>query len=422
MSPGPRVLGGRYALRGALGSGGMGVVHDGWDTRLDRAVAVKELRAELAGQPDVRRRFEAEARAAATLTHPHVVSVHDTGEDDGVPWIVMERLPGPSLAELLADGPLPAARLRATLTGALAALAAAHDRGILHRDVKPGNVLLGADGAVKVTDFGIAKSAATTDHTATGMVLGTVAYLSPSRLRGAPATVSDDLWAAGVLGWEAAVGHRPFAGDNLLALARAISDHPAPPVGSARPDLDPDLAAVVDRLLEREPARRYPEARAALAVLAGGTGAAAGAATRPVTRVLPAGPATAVAPAARSAGGPGGARLAGGLGRGWLWGLAALAALVLGAVVLLAGAGSGADPAVPAPTTGPVPATTGPVAPATTPVTTPADPTTTDPTTTVAPVPAPGGGGNGGGGNGNGGGGPGGGKPTKEPKPGKDDG
>jgi len=103
-APGVRVLGGRYELRGVLGSGGMGVVHDGWDARLHRPVAVKELRPELAGQPEVRRRFEAEARAAATLSHPHVVAVYDTGEDAGVPWIVMERMPGPSLAELLRAG------------------------------------------------------------------------------------------------------------------------------------------------------------------------------------------------------------------------------------------------------------------------------------------------------------------------------
>jgi len=177
-APGARVLGGRYELRGVLGSGGMGVVYDGWDARLRRSVAVKVLRPELAGQPEVRRRFEAEARAAATLSHPHVVAVHDTGEDAGVPWIVMEQLPGSSLAELLRGGLLPQPQVRTVLEGVLGALALAHDRGILHRDVKPGNVLLAADGAVKVTDFGIAKSAGAADHTAAGMVVGTVAYLS----------------------------------------------------------------------------------------------------------------------------------------------------------------------------------------------------------------------------------------------------
>ncbi len=139
----------------------------------------------------------------------------------------------------------------------LGALVLAHDRGILHRDVKPGNMLVAAGGAVKVTDFGIAKSAGATEHTATGMVLGTVAYLSPARLLGAPATAADDLWATGVLAWECLLGHRPFDGDNLLALARAISAHPTPPVSAAAPGVDPALAEVIDRLLARDPADHH---------------------------------------------------------------------------------------------------------------------------------------------------------------------
>ena len=416
-APGARVLGGRYELRGVLGSGGMGVVYDGWDARLHRSVAVKVLRPELAGQPEVRRRFEAEARAAATLSHPHVVAVHDTGEDAGVPWIVMEQLPGPSLAELLRAGPLPQPQVRTVLEGVLGALTLAHDRGILHRDVKPGNVLLAADGAVKVTDFGIAKSAGAADHTAAGMVVGTVAYLSPARLRGAPATVADDLWATGVLGWECLVGHRPFDGDNLLALARAISNHPAPPVSTAAPGVDPVLAGVVDRLLARDPAQRYPDARAPLAALR--AGAAAAAPTRPVTRVVPApGPPTRleVRPAGR-----------GRVRRAWLVGAGVVTALALGALALLATGGSGTPSTVPTSSvpTSLVPTSSVPTATsAATPTRTSGAPATSAPpaTTAPAPVPAPstlapapttaaptpGGGGNGNGnGNGNGHGKPG---------------
>jgi hypothetical protein len=384
MASGPRVLGGRYELRGVLGSGGMGVVHDGWDTRLHRPVAVKELRPELAGQREVRRRFEAEARAAATLSHPHVVAVHDTGEDAGVPWIVMERLPGPSLAELLKGGPLPQAQVRAVLAGVLGALALAHDHGIMHRDIKPANVLLSAGGVVKVTDFGIAKSADATEHTVAGMVLGTVAYLSPARLLGAPATVADDLWATGVLGWECLLGRRPVQGDNLLALARAIADHPAPPVLALAPGVDPVLARVVDRLLAREPGLRYPDARAVLAAL--GTAVTADTLTQPVTRVLPL-PAPLPAPVpglgTRMLVHPGGRPV---FRRAWLVVAGVAAALVLGAVVLVSNGGSAAPPTEPVGTTPGAPVTSQPVptAPSTAP-----NPTTATTAPTPAPTPAP---------------------------------
>lgn len=135
--PVPELLAGRYELRGLLGCGGMGEIHDGWDTRLGRPVAVKVLRGEFGRQPDVRRRFEAEARAAANLTDPHIVAVHDSGEDAGVPYIVMERLPGRTLADEIALGPMPEDRVRAILIAVVAAVAAAHDAGILHRDIKP---------------------------------------------------------------------------------------------------------------------------------------------------------------------------------------------------------------------------------------------------------------------------------------------
>ena len=401
-APGVRVLGGRYELRGVLGSGGMGVVHDGWDARLHRPVAVKELRPELAGQPEVRRRFEAEARAAATLSHPHVVAVYDTGEDAGVPWIVMERMPGPSLAELLRAGPLPQAQVRAVLEGVLGALVLAHDRGIAHRDVKPGNVLVAAGGAVKVTDFGIAKSAGATEHTATGMVLGTVAYLSTARLLGAPATGADDLWATGVLAWECLLGHRPFDGDNLLALARAISAHPTPPVSAAAPGVDPVLAGVIDRLLARDSAERYPDARAPLAALRAGAAVVA-APTRPATRVLPAPAAVTrlqTRPASRRR-----------LRRTWLVGAGVVAALVLGALTLPATDKSGTPATVVPTTTSAAPTTTTAsattiTAPASTTTITAPTPTSTAPTPTST-APSPGGGNGGGNGNGKGGGKPG---------------
>ncbi|BAH49650.1 serine/threonine-protein kinase [Rhodococcus opacus] len=262
------VLAGRYQLRGVLGRGGMADVHDGWDLRLERPVAVKVLRPELTSVPDTRRRFEAEARLAATLNHPNVVAVHDCGEDAGVAYIVMERLPGRTLADEIAAGPLPEARVRSILADVLAAIGAAHLAGILHRDIKPGNVLFTATGAVKVADFGIAKSAAS-DHTATGQVLGTVAYLSPNRITGNPANPADDLYAVGVVGYEALAGHRPFAGDNILSLARAITDGAARPLREMRPDADPALVHTIERAMARDSRQRYADAQSMRAAVLG---------------------------------------------------------------------------------------------------------------------------------------------------------
>src|SRR5262249_19277625 len=208
------VLQGRYELGAILGSGGMGTVHDGTDRRLERAVAVKVLRADLAQQARARRRFETEARAAARLAHPNVVTVFDSGEDDGIPYLVMERLPGRTLGDELTGGALPVERVREAGREVLGALAAAHDAGILHRDIKPGNVLLTADGHVKVSDFGIAKTVDDGDATQTAELVATVRYLAPERLRGAPATPRSDLYAVGVVLYEALSGRRAFDGEN----------------------------------------------------------------------------------------------------------------------------------------------------------------------------------------------------------------
>jgi serine/threonine-protein kinase len=195
----PEVLGGRYELRGVLGRGGMAEVRDGWDIRLDRPVAVKLLHPMFTTQPDNRMRFDVEARAAAALNHPHIVSVHDSGEHNGTPYIVMERLSGQTLADVIARGPLPQPRVRSILDDVLSALATAHAAGVLHRDIKPANILFSPSGHAKVADFGIAKSAGSV-HTVTGEIVGTMAYLSADRIAGRPATVGDDLYAVGVVG------------------------------------------------------------------------------------------------------------------------------------------------------------------------------------------------------------------------------
>jgi len=173
----------------------MAEVRAGTDLRLQRPVAVKFLPAGMAARGDIRRRFDAEARAAASLSHPNAVGVFDTGEADGRPYIVMERLPGETLADRIAAGPVDPEWLRTVMGEVLGALAAAHAGGLVHRDVKPGNILLTADGHAKIADFGIAKSLEGTtrppDLTGTGLLLGTPAYLAPERIDGAPATAPD---------------------------------------------------------------------------------------------------------------------------------------------------------------------------------------------------------------------------------------
>ena len=282
------LLVGRYQLRGLLGCGGMAEVHDGWDMRLDRAVAVKLLHPALSRQPDNRRRFEVEARAAARLSHPNIVSVHDYGDHHGRPFIVMERLPGSSLADLLARGPMAPEHVRAALVDVSAALDVAHAAGIVHRDIKPANILISSTGdSMKVADFGIAKTGEAV-QTMTGQIVGTMSYMSPERLTGAPASVADDLYAVGVIGYEAVLGRRAFPQDTPAAVARAIVDDPPPPLADLLPDVDPVLAGVIDRAMAHDPARRFLSAGQMRAALAGDRHALLerAAPPRPATRVL----------------------------------------------------------------------------------------------------------------------------------------
>ncbi|HWF30534.1 MAG TPA: serine/threonine-protein kinase [Mycobacterium sp.] len=263
------LLAGRYEVRGRLGCGGMAEVHDGWDTRLRRPVAIKLLHPALSAQNGIRNRFDEEAHAAAALNHPNIVAIYDSGEHDGTPFIVMERLPGETLSDQIARGPLSQAQVHAMLDNVLAALTAAHRAAILHRDIKPGNILLSAGGEVmKVADFGIAKTPEAT-NTLTGQIVGTIAYLSPERLAGAPACVADDLYAVGVVGYEALAGHRPFPQENMAALASAILRGRPPPVSGLRPDVGPGLIAVIERAMAYDPRQRFGSAEEMRAALHG---------------------------------------------------------------------------------------------------------------------------------------------------------
>lgn len=274
---GRETLADRYELRGLLGRGGMAEVHDGWDRRLNRPVAIKLLYPAVSSDTDARRRFDAEARAAAGLNHPNIVAVHDRGDHHGTPFIVMERLPGRTLADEIAQGPMAPTRVRAVLDDVLGALGSAHAAGIVHRDVKPGNVLITARHA-KVADFGIAKANGAA-NTATGEIIGTMPYMSPDRVAGAPASVADDLYAVGIVGYEALTGRCPFPQDNPVSMLRAILDAPPPPIETVRRDVDPALAAVINGAI----GGRYTSADQMRAALAGATAHA-----RPATKVLPA--------------------------------------------------------------------------------------------------------------------------------------
>jgi hypothetical protein len=243
----------------------MAEVYRAEDTRLGREVAIKVLRAELATDPAFRDRFEAEARAAARLSHRNVVAVFDVGEGPhDRPFIVMELVAGGSLAERLRSGPLPEAEAVRLTLEVLAALDAAHAAGLVHRDIKPGNILLAPDGSAKVADFGIAKAlhpdAGVSDLTTASKVIGTPRYLPPERAEGRPATVQSDLWGAGVVLHEALAGAYPFPGDTPLAAVVAAQRGQSTPLVVSRPDVSAAVAAVADRALAPDPAARHPSA------------------------------------------------------------------------------------------------------------------------------------------------------------------
>jgi serine/threonine-protein kinase len=263
---------GRYVFGDLIATGGMGEVYRATDTALDRPVAIKLLKPEYADDPVNRARFDSEARHAAALHHPHVAAVYDVGEmptASGLmrPYLVMELVDGQPLSNLLRDGrALDPEAVRDLLGQAGDALAAAHRAGIVHRDVKPANLLVTPDREVKVTDFGIARAASSSAITGTGQVMGTPQYLSPEQARGEQATPASDVYSLGVVAFECLVGHRPFQKDTAVATALAHLHDPVPPL----PDTVPaDLAAVVTRALAKDPRERYPDAAAFTAALRG---------------------------------------------------------------------------------------------------------------------------------------------------------
>jgi eukaryotic-like serine/threonine-protein kinase len=259
----PDVLGGRYRLEEQLSSTQMADVWLAHDPVLERRVVVKLL----APEAD-RQRFEREARAVAALTHPNIVQLYDYGDEGGRPYMVLEHVPGGTLAERLPDsGPLPDPETRAIATDIAAGLGYAHAQGVVHRDLKPGNVLFDAEDRAKIADFGIARVQGIDTLTEDGTILGTAAYMSPEQVAGEPATAASDVYAFGILLYRMLSGRLPFEAENPLDLAAMQRDVEAPPLRSIRPDVPADLAALATAALAKQPSRRPPDGAALLSGL-----------------------------------------------------------------------------------------------------------------------------------------------------------
>ncbi|HEY9243949.1 MAG TPA: serine/threonine-protein kinase, partial [Streptosporangiaceae bacterium] len=263
VEPG-QVLDGRYRLDARIAAGGMGEVWRGTDLALSRAVAIKLLHPEHARHPDGLARFRAEAQHAGSLSHPNIAQVYDYCEPapPEPAYLVLELVDGPSLARALDDGPLSPERTLDVIEQAASGLAAAHRSGLLHRDIKPGNLLLSSEGLIKITDFGIARAAGSAVHnTGTGALAGTPAYLAPERFGGAPATPATDLYALGVVAHQCLTGQVPFAGEPLV-VALAHVERDMPPLPDSVPA---ELADLVSELTRKDPHERPDSAIAVLA-------------------------------------------------------------------------------------------------------------------------------------------------------------
>jgi hypothetical protein len=264
LEPG-RVLGGRYRLVREIARGGMGTVWEADDPLLARHVAVKTLDPVIGRDETIRARFRREAITAAAVTHPNIVGTYDTGEDDEVAYIVMELVHGITLRQLIdRDGALPVPIAADIAYQVADALSVAHARGLVHRDVKPGNVLVQADGRVKVTDFGIAKAADNDGEelTKTGMVVGTARYLAPEQVDGRPVDERVDIYSLGLVLYEMLCGRAPFEADTDIATAVARLTSPPRPISLECPGIPVGFEHVIDRALARDPADRWPSALA----------------------------------------------------------------------------------------------------------------------------------------------------------------
>ena len=280
----------RYRLDEKIGSGGMSSVYRAFDPTLERWVAIKLMHRDISHDPDQLERFRREARAVARLNHPHIVTVIDAGEDDGAPYIVFEYVEGETLKERIRRlGRLPVSEAVAYAIEIGRALECAHANKLVHRDVKPQNVLIDPDGRAKVTDFGIALSLESDGLTKTGRVLGTTDYVSPEQAMGKDVDARSDIYSLGILLYEMLTGHPPFQAETLVGVAMKHVNEPMPSLQAARPQVSAALAQVVERATEKAPKSRYADMGAMLADLEGALDvevSRAGSATGEATTVI----------------------------------------------------------------------------------------------------------------------------------------
>ncbi|HEY2636372.1 MAG TPA: protein kinase, partial [Solirubrobacteraceae bacterium] len=289
------LLSARYRLDAQIGSGGMSTVYRAFDANLERRVAIKLLHREIAADSDQLERFRREARAVAQLSHPHIVGVIDAGEDESRPYIVFEYVEGQTLKERIrALGRLPVDESIAYAIEIARALGCAHMHDIVHRDVKPQNVLIDAEGSAKVTDFGIARSLRDDGLTADGRVLGTTDYVSPEQALGHDVNGQSDIYSLGVVLYEMLTGEVPFHGENQISVAMKHVREDLPDIQMVRPEVSATLAAVLDRMTDKSLEHRYADVPSlvadleeALAIEAARSGTSTGEATA-VIRTLPA--------------------------------------------------------------------------------------------------------------------------------------
>ncbi|APE14466.1 protein kinase domain-containing protein [Mycolicibacterium pallens] len=255
------LLEGRYRVEARIATGGMSTVYRGLDVRLDRPVALKVMDARYANDSQFLTRFQREARAVARLKDPGLVAVYDQGLDGSHPFLVMELIEGGTLRELLRErGPMPPHAAAAVLRPVLGGLATAHRAGLVHRDVKPENVLISDDGEVKLVDFGLVRAVAEAGITSTSVILGTAAYLSPEQVSTGAADARSDVYAVGILAYELLTGATPFTGDNPLTVAYQRMDHDVPPPSAAISGVPPQFDEFIGRATARNPDARFADA------------------------------------------------------------------------------------------------------------------------------------------------------------------
>lgn len=250
---------GRYQIQSQIGSGSMGVVYRALDPKIDRVIALKVLRQDRVTESEVVKRFQREAKAAGRLSQPNIVAVHDIGQDHGTVYIAMELVEGKGLDRIMEKGPLPLKQAIDITCQAAVALDYAHRQGVVHRDIKPGNIIITPDGKIKITDFGIARmvDAPRSEQTQIGSILGTPSYMSPEQACGERADGRSDLFSLGIILYEMITGEKPFQGSDFFSVIQAISNAEPPPLSTYKSDVSEELQVIISKVLNKDPDARF---------------------------------------------------------------------------------------------------------------------------------------------------------------------